>query len=530
MTIFNDENPCVVFKSTPAVVGQVTAMSHFLSHARKPRGLAVIDAKKPDTGKDWQIFNLIYPYVRKWNRAIADKLLEAMKDPRITKRFYWPEKVEENFQDFVSKDTDPMTKNPTFIKAWNDIRGLLGRRKLQSLDIKSKLNIWEVFSNTKASAGSIMPGRSKEEIYDIIYAIAEWYYDNLPDDDPYPALPFARAQISGYLDDNNDLTPEKIKHKQRLVWCINASMVLVEALYARPLMDKILPKVKQYAGGKSPMYINRTLRRWKSWHWVCVDYSKYDSTVPKWIIKETFRMIKELFSDADGEVLDWIYYHFVHTKMILPSGEVRRKAKGIPSGSYFTQIVGSLVNMLMIRTYQYSLFKDKIRGMTMRSGEIAFMVMGDDNIVFTAVEMNRKKLASYLKKNFGIEMNPLKCDHGEQGADPVFLKRKWMEGGEWRNPLELLINMCTPERHRTYDTYRPIHIVFGYYLTYRMALKEIIPWNEMQKLLKNNGGVEKLLDVPGGALPGSLYAIKLTNPAYFKSLIWEMADREAKLA
>lgn len=483
-------------------------------------------------GKDWAIFNFVYPFIKKVDPAMAKKLKAAMKEPLITKKFYDPKVVKERFLDFVSKDTKPMTNRPNFENACRDIEGLLGKEVLTPLRLKDKLRIEDVFTNKSASAGSIYPGKNKREAWDIIYTVAEWYYDNLPKDDPFASLPFARAQISGFLSDEGELTPHKTKHKQRLVWCINAAMVLVEALYARPLMNYTMPRIAQYAGGKTPRDIRNKLRSWGyNCNWVCLDYSKYDSTVPKWIIYRVFEMIKNKFPKEEHAVIDWLAYHFVHTKLYMPDGTIVQKAKGIPSGSYFTQIVGSLVNMLMVRTWQYSKYGKEINSKTMdRYDNIMFMVMGDDNIVFFREKPNMKEISSYLKKNFGVVVNTEKYDEGTQWDDPVFLKRSWCERGEWREPLELFINMCHPERHRMYEGYAPIHIVYGYMLAYRLAIIPYINELQMRKLLAENGGAKALTQVPDGALPGSIYWIKITDPALFLQLTREIEKEEANLA
>lgn len=541
-----DESSKSVVTTLEAWEERLTAIASFLNRANKPRGLSLSadkmelveqsklnpkEKKKALEGKDWPMFNLIYPHLKRKKPEMARKLKRAMLERNISKVFYDPKVVEERYSDFVSKDTKPMHENPNFEMAVDDIQKLLHVDTVEPLKLNDNLRIEDVFTNKKASAGSIFPGKKKDEVWELIFEVAVWYKTNLPKDDPFPTLPFARAQISGFLDENGNLTPEATKHKQRLVWCINASMVLVEALYARPLMDSILPRISQYAGGKAPRDIRRKLRKWGSrWSWVCLDYSKYDSTVPKWLIKRAFGMIKSMFRAEEHETLDWICYHFIHTKIYMPDGTIKQKCKGIPSGSYFTQIIGSLINMVMIRTWQYSMYGAKVNSFTTIEDEITFMVMGDDNIVFMAEEINRKQLASYLLHNFGVVVHDDKCDYGTCYDDPVFLKRTWMEKGEWRDELELYINMCHPERFRKYDTYSPVHILYGYYLAYNVAISQVFSPGWIKMKLAQEGGSKRLLEVPDGALPGSIYWLKITDPATFKELIREIEKEEAILA
>lgn len=45
--------------------------------------------------------------------------------------------------------------------------------------------------------------------------------------------------------------------------------------------------------------------------------------------------------------MKWIKWNFINTKIMLPDGRMVRKTHGIPSGSYFTSLVGSLANAVI---------------------------------------------------------------------------------------------------------------------------------------------------------------------------------------
>lgn len=47
-------------------------------------------------------------------------------------------------------------------------------------------------------------------------------------------------------------------------------------------------------------------------------------------------------------VFDFVRNYFINTKMMLPNSDIYQKADGIPSGSTFTSIIGSIVNMIVI--------------------------------------------------------------------------------------------------------------------------------------------------------------------------------------
>jgi hypothetical protein len=47
-------------------------------------------------------------------------------------------------------------------------------------------------------------------------------------------------------------------------------------------------------------------------------------------------------------VFQFIKKYFINTKMMLPNGDIYQKADGLPSGSTFTSLIGSIVNMIVI--------------------------------------------------------------------------------------------------------------------------------------------------------------------------------------
>jgi len=71
-------------------------------------------------------------------------------------------------------------------------------------------------------------------------------------------------------------------------------------------------------------------------------------------------------------IYDYLIEYFINTKLMFPNGEVRKKSHGIPSGSNFTSLIGSVVNYLAIQT----LFE------LMDIPVVKLNVLGDDGLVF----------------------------------------------------------------------------------------------------------------------------------------------------
>jgi len=81
-----------------------------------------------------------------------------------------------------------------------------------------------------------------------------------------------------------------------------------------------------------------------------LDFSKFDSTVPARMIDDAFRVARTHL-DLDSKEMDvWRRYvnDFIHSRIIAPDGNVYQKHKGVPSGSAFTSVIDSIVNLILV--------------------------------------------------------------------------------------------------------------------------------------------------------------------------------------
>jgi hypothetical protein len=307
---------------------------------------------------------------------------------------------------------------------------------------------------------------------------------------------------------------EDIKEKDRLVWAIDASTGVVEAQYSFPLTEH-LTKIDFFSPGKEP-HVQRELiwnARQACSYWVGVDYSKFDGTIRQFIICVCFDIIKEFFPEEYHRELNWIAYNFIHTKILLPGGMLVEKDHGIPSGSGFTQIVGTMANSLMMLTYMFSLangtdvervawVKNQLRVGLPSEEHYGMFAQGDDNLIFVKFKMDTHHLSAYVHAMFGVDVNPLKCDEGDRSRDPWYLKRWWTQFGEYCPVAYLIANTCHPEHPRTYEQYSEWHILYCLWLTYRLAFPKGITEDYFILKMRANGGLDLLEKVPKNALPG----------------------------
>lgn len=154
--------------------------------------------------------------------------------------------------------------------------------------------------------------------------------------------------------------------KYRAVWDYPATMVFGEAVFALPLIEAYsrteFPFVYDYnhnyetgVDGSRKLY-----EKMKGQCILGIDYKRFVQTVPEWIIRVAFDIlflnlnILE-YQDYGVARVDWmvrmwdhIIDYFINTPIRLCNGENYRKKGAIPSGSYFTPIIGSIVNYILM--------------------------------------------------------------------------------------------------------------------------------------------------------------------------------------
>lgn len=91
-----------------------------------------------------------------------------------------------------------------------------------------------------------------------------------------------------------------------------------------------------------------------------IDFKSFDSTPQPWLINDAFDILKQNieFTDEHGALsFEYSRQHFIDTPVIMPDGRMWLKRLGIPSGSYFTQLIGSVINFIVISYIQLKIWK-----------------------------------------------------------------------------------------------------------------------------------------------------------------------------
>jgi len=486
---------------------------------------------------DWLMADIFQgALIRKKRRSDLLTFRTGILDRNITKQFRNVANTEANVERYNDKGVPNHSWQRSVKAGVIAVRKMIGihPRSLVPMILSEKFDLDRIFSNRTASAGVIAPKQKKKDCYEetlrvaliLKHQIATRKVSNVV---TLPAIEYHRAQISNFMVDGK-VDSSGIKLKDRSVWGLDAATVAIEGQYARPLIEALSHNFMQYAGGKSNTFLSHLIYTYGvGKYWCSTDISQFDQHVQAWHIHLAFDLIRDLFPESCKAELDWVEHNFINTSIICFDGQIRRKNKGVPSGSYFTQVVGSICNLIMMCSFLASQKKTSSIDMKVshifdelrpcRCGKMKYApvyVMGDDNLVFTRTKFKIEEYAQYSKRVFGLDVKPEKSASGLV-EPPEFLKRTWLRNGETRDAIEFFLQVCHPEYERNYEKlkYSPWHIIYGLYVTYKPMMAQYFTEKEIiQGMLASTTGLKPLLTLgldSRQSVPGSIRSMTETQ-------------------
>lgn len=244
----------------------------------------------------------------------------------------------------------------------------------------------------------------------------------------------------------------KDKDKVRLIWVYPSHMTFAEGMFAMPLLHAYKQRKGRY--GIWIKYLHGHMRymlslKPKNYTWLAADWSNFDASVPAWLIRDAFDILRSnldfsqyqfrgapTHEDSLPNLWKAIVRYFINTPLKLPTGEVVFKSGGVPSGSYFTSLIDSVINCIVTHHLMLSLKVDYSHS--------AFWVYGDDVLIAISKPCNVNELAAIAKRVFGMTLNEEKT---EIGTYPSFLGfGLHYTGVPQSNYDRLMAQLCLPSR------------------------------------------------------------------------------------
>lgn len=307
-------------------------------------------------------------------------------------------------------------------------RGIASARSAFKLREKVHPLEWEDVGpilHKDTSAGHTFDGAKKGEVMEEIFQEARWLGHRMKQGgkewDPRKVqFPYCRA---GQRGSSGPPTKRIGEQKTRLVWVYPAEMLTIEGLYAPSLYDAY-----EKLGQQSPMLFGGSADK-KAQQWIAsrtcrkmvgLDFSGFDQTVNSQLIKVAFEIIHDQiqWDNWHGKPVTaaqrrrwsnlWknMVWYFVNTPIAMPDGKSFRKSRGVPSGSFWTQLVDSIVNHILV-----SALCD-LQGVECKD----LRVLGDDSAFSTPDEFDLELAAEHAEL-LGMVMNrdksQITCIDGE---------------------------------------------------------------------------------------------------------------------
>jgi hypothetical protein len=220
------------------------------------------------------------------------------------------------------------------------------------------------FLRRDTAAGVTFMGSKKGDVMEEIYHEARWLGHRMKQDGEKRFNP-TKMRFPPCLAGQRGHMSERDDPKTRLVWIYPAEMLCVEGFYA-PLMyrDFMNQPDTPLLNGKSAqrLYTEWTvnLREGEILHGI--DFSSFDAKVPAWLIRVAFNILRQNIdwerfegkpvnkrdSQKWRNVWDAMVWYFINTPILMPDGRMFRKRRGVPSGSWWTQMIDSVVNYILV--------------------------------------------------------------------------------------------------------------------------------------------------------------------------------------
>lgn len=381
--------------------------------------------------------------------------------------------MEAQFRNFQAPEKDSFRWNRHYRRAVATVSKRYAKAELKALEYHSDDDIYNAVTDWSTATGWTYITEGYRKKVDVLSGVFEVYQNReaaAKDEGSFgtPIICGTRTQGSGAYDATGART-YTWKSKKRAVNMVDVYTIIAESKFGAPL-NQWLKTYDYTAIGKDDKWLTSWVNRHRMEGscYVSLDYSKYDSTIPSWLIKSAFDVIRSAFSEYDAKLLSVIEEDFIN-KNIITGTDIIHVTHGNPSGSRLTAIINGICNEIMTETW---LDAFGIRG--------EYNIMGDDNLIYTHDVDNAlvDRISHYIIHNFGVQVNTDKSNFGSTNTDPEYLSRYWGWDGPYRSMGEVISLIAYPEKFRPYNRkdvqLTPELIIYSYVLAYRRTMDEMM--------------------------------------------------------
>jgi len=242
-----------------------------------------------------------------------------------------------------------------------------------------------------------------------------------------PDVSFVRTQLT-YI-------PEKLK--VRNVWGEHFTYILLEGLFARPLLDFFVEHDTFFFIGKDPRSaVPELLREYSmtpdAWLYT-TDWSSFDASAQRFEIELAFKLLESMLTFPNAETrMAWEFVKqlFMTRKIAASDGNIYFKTAGVPSGSYFTIMIDSIINFIRI-LYIFRRFSGRFPR--------SVKTQGDDGVsqCHKGQRLDLHAISIAIKREFEWEFNPDKVLQGRSADEVEFLSRTAFGMDNFRDAIKL---------------------------------------------------------------------------------------------
>lgn len=218
----------------------------------------------------------------------------------------------------------------------------------------------------------------------------------------------------------------------RQVYCPTWRITILEIMFGKELVSWFVASDTSSALlGKTQQQVSSRMMELRPYHKYCLDYSKFDQTLNPYVLLTAFDMVSQRLelSDFMHRIFWMLVSHICLGRIYHPSADFSKRTRGMMSGSYFTNIIDSICNLIIIWYaiyacgYQHSVAK--------------IIVHGDDLIICTKSPIDISKLSAPIAEiGMGYKAS---AEHSiPAGVDKVhFLGSEWCCGKPERSIVRM---------------------------------------------------------------------------------------------